>query len=184
MRATQLLMEEHEIILRGLRVLNALADRAARGAEVPAKAIGDALDFLTQFADIHHHNKEEEILFPALEEAGYPRDAGPVGVMLHEHLQGRGLIRALRAAAPQAAGDAGARARFADTARAYTALLSAHIDKENQIIFPMADRAIDGEARQRVEAEFDTFERAASARRTQQEDAVAKLLLELLPEEP
>ena len=173
-------MEEHEIILRGLGVLNALADRASLGAEVPAKAVGDTLDFLTQFADIHHHHKEEEILFPALEEAGFPRDAGPVGVMLHEHIQGRGLIRALRAAAPEAAGDAGARAHFADTARAYTALLSAHIDKENQIIFPMADRAIAGEAQRRVEEEFDTFERASAARRTQQEDAVTRLLRELL----
>ncbi len=180
MRATQLLMEEHEIILRGLRVLEALADRAARGVEVPAKAVGDALDFLTEFADVHHHHKEEEILFPALEEAGYPRDGGPVGVMLHEHIQGRGLIRALREAAPQASGDTAARARFADTARAYTSLLSAHIDKENQILFPMADKVLEGDAQRRVDQDFDTFENASAARRTQQEGAVTRLLRELL----
>jgi hemerythrin-like domain-containing protein len=180
MRATQLLMEEHEIILRGLRVLEALADRAARGTDVPAKAVGDALDFLSQFADIHHHHKEEEILFPALEEAGFSRDDGPVGVMLYEHTQGRDLISALRAAAPQAAGDAAARARFADTARAYTALLSAHIDKENHVLFPMVEQAIGGDARQRVEEEFDAFERASASRRTQQEGAVARLSRELL----
>lgn len=180
MRATQLLMEEHQIILRALRVLEVLADRAAGGAEVPAKAVDDALEFLTRFADIHHHHKEEEILFPALEEAGFPRDAGPVGVMLQEHVQGRALISALRAAAPQAAGDAAGRERFATTARAYTALLSAHIDKENHVLFPMADQAIGGEERRRVEEEFDAFERASAARRTLQESVVARLARELL----
>ena len=180
MRATQLLMEEHEIILRGLRVLEALADRAARGVEVPAKAVGETLDFLSQFADIHHHHKEEEILFPALEEAGIPTDGGPVGVMLQEHVQGRALISALRATAPRAAADAAARAQFAGAARAYTALLSAHIDKENQVLFPMADQAIVGADLRRVEEEFDAFEVASAARRTQQEGVVARLARELL----
>ena len=180
MRATQLLMEEHEIILRALRILEVLAGRAAQGAEVPAKAVGEALEFLTQFADIHHHQKEEEILFPALEEAGLPAEGGPVGVMLQEHVQGRALIAALRAAAPQAAGDAAGRERFASTARAYTALLSAHIDKENHVLFPMADQAIGGESRKRVEEEFDAFEGASAARRTLQEGVVARLARELL----
>jgi hemerythrin-like domain-containing protein len=173
-------MEEHEIILRGLRVLEALAAKAGRGERVPAQAVDALLAFLTEFADAHHHGKEEKILFPALEEAGFPPDDGPVGVMVQEHVQGRELISALRAAAPQAAGDAAARARFADTARAYTALLSAHIDKENHVLFPMADQAIGGEDRRRVEEEFDAFERASAARRTQQEGAVARLAHELL----
>lgn len=180
MRATQLLMEEHEIILRGLRVLEALADRAARGAEVPAKAVEQVLQFLGQFADLHHHHKEEEILFPALEEAGLPRDGGPVGVMLHEHDQGRQLIAALRAAAPGAASDIGSRARFADTARAYSALLSGHIEKENHVLFPMADQAIAGEDRKRVDEEFDAFESADAARRDEQLGVVARLARELL----
>ena len=179
MRATQLLREEHEIILRGLGVLEVLAAKAARGDEVPAQALGTLLEFLTGFADAHHHGKEEEILFPALEEAGFPRDAGPVGVMLHEHAQGRELIAALRAAAPQASGPAPAREKFANTARAYTALLSAHIDKENQVLFPMADRAISGDDQRRVDEGFDAFERASAARRTLHEGAVARLAREL-----
>ena len=180
MRATQLLREEHELILRGLRVLMALADRAARGVEVPAKAVSEALEFFTQFADTHHHHKEEQILFPALEEAGLPSEGGPVGVMLHEHVLGRELIAALRAAAPQADGDAAGRTRFADTARAYTALLSGHIDKENHVLFRMADQAIGGADARRVDEDFDAFEAASTARRTEQEAVVNRLARELL----
>ena len=173
MRATELLMEEHEIILNGLRVLDALAARASRGEAVPAKAVNGVLDFLSGFADAHHHAKEEGILFPAMEEAGFPRDAGPVGVMLHEHEPGRALIAALREAPAQPD------ALFAQAARAYAALLSQHIEKENLILFRMADQAIEGEDRRHVEEAFDEFERAHAERREQQERSIAALAISL-----
>jgi hemerythrin-like domain-containing protein len=91
MRATDLLMEEHLLIERALRMLVSLAERGKPGLE-----IASVLSFLTEFADGHHHNKEEKILFPALEEAGFPSDDGPVAVMLHEHTLGRSLIASLR----------------------------------------------------------------------------------------
>ena len=180
MRATQLLMEEHQIILRGLRVLEVLAAKAAGGDPVPPPALDALLGFLTGFADAHHHGKEETILFPALEEAGFPRDAGPVGVMLEEHVQGRSLISALCEAAPGASGTPDRRARFAAAARAYAQLLTAHIDKENHVLFPMADQAIAREDQQRVDEAFDGFEREFGARRAQHEGTVARLARELV----
>lgn len=174
MRATSSLMEEHEIILRGLRVLEALASRAAAGAELPAQAVNGVLDFLSGFADAHHHGKEEGILFPAMEEAGFPRDGGPLAVMLDEHQQGRALIATLREAAakPDAA--------FARAARAYAALLSQHIEKENQVLFHLADQALAGEDRRRVEEAFDEYERAAGACRANHEQAIARLAKDVL----
>jgi hemerythrin-like domain-containing protein len=179
MRATKLLKEEHEIILRGLRVLEALAARAARGEEVPAKAVGEVLEFLGGFADAHHHGKEEEILFPAMERAGFPRDGGPLEVMLHEHEQGRAFIAALRQTAPRAGGTHAERMRFAAAARGYAQLLSAHIDKENQVLFVMADQAIAPDEQRRVDEAFDLFERDFGARRALHEAAVGRLSSDL-----
>ena len=159
MRATQLLREEHEIILRALDVLEALAKRGAAANQT-------LVDFFTDFADVHHHGKEEEILFPALEEAGFPHDAGPVGVMLHEHTQGRELTAALRD--PK---------QFAQAALAYAALLRAHIEKENQVLFPMADNAI--EDQRRVDQAFDDFEAQWKQRRARHQAEIAKLEKEL-----
>jgi hemerythrin-like domain-containing protein len=155
MKATQLLMEEHQIILRALDVLEAFANRG----QPPPPAL---LEFFTDFADVHHHGKEEEILFPALEEAGFPHDAGPVAVMLHEHVQGRSLIALLKDPS-----------QFADAALAYSAMLRAHIEKENQILFPMADRAV--EDQQRVDQAFDAFEREWTRRRAKHESAIGRL---------
>jgi hemerythrin-like domain-containing protein len=76
--------------------------------------------------------------------------------MLHEHEMGRGYTRALRAAAERLkAGDSSARAEVIYNARHYAALLRQHIGKEDQILFPMADRLIPGEEH---EAVWDGFE--------------------------
>lgn len=151
MRATQLLREEHEIILRALAVL--------QRQKAPNQEL---LSFFSEFADTHHHGKEEDILFPAMEEAGFPRDAGPVGVMLHEHDLGRQLLSAMRDPA-----------RFAEAMPQYVALLGGHIQKENQILFVMADRAV--EDQRRVDEAFEAFEQQWTARRAKHEAAIARL---------
>lgn len=76
-----------------------------------------------------------------MEEAGIPRQGGPIGVMLYEHTQGRDYVRGLAdAVAAYRAGDTGAVPRIVENARGYLQLLSQHIYKEDSILYPMADR--------------------------------------------
>ena len=73
MLATDDLRAEHEGILRMLAVLEAMAGKLG-GPEAPPPAQWEAvLEFLRVFADKCHHGKEEDVLFPALEKAGMPR---------------------------------------------------------------------------------------------------------------
>jgi hemerythrin-like domain-containing protein len=157
-KATQILMHEHDAILRALAILAALAGRVEHGDLPPARDVEKLLEFFTGFADGCHHLKEETVLFPALEAAGVPRQGGPVGAMLEQHEEGRRLIGALRRELPGLAGDAAARARFAAAARDYVALLEQHIAIENRVLFPHADGLLD-EARDReITAAFDRHE--------------------------
>jgi hemerythrin-like domain-containing protein len=142
MNATDVLREEHQTILQALRILDRFARLADRDGPIPHDDVRTVLDFLTRFADGCHHAKEEEALFPMLEDRGLPRDGGPIGVMLHEHDQGRSLITTMRVAAAEIGRAAEARPRFAVAARAYRSLLEAHIGKENEVLFRMADRLL------------------------------------------
>jgi hemerythrin-like domain-containing protein len=75
-----------------------------------------------------------------MEKAGIPKTGGPLGVMLHEHVEGRGYVKAMsEALAGVKKGDRRAAALFAENARNYGALLSQHIAKEDHILYPMAD---------------------------------------------
>ena len=66
--------------------------------------------------------------------AGVPSEGGPIGVMLEEHTQGRVLVQAMAAAGP---------AERPAVARRYIRLLRDHIEKENGVLFPLADSILD-----------------------------------------
>jgi len=155
MKATQVLRDEHEGILAMLAVIQAAIDRLQAGKSIPPALMTDAVDFITNFADRCHHGKEEKQLFPAMIEHGVPNEGGPVGVMLAEHTQGRAYVRALSAAAQKyATGDLSAVPALIENALGYITLLRQHIEKENGILFPMADHLLT-DAEQ--DALFDAF---------------------------
>jgi hemerythrin-like domain-containing protein len=150
-RAIEDLMHEHEAILAGLAILDAMVARLG-GADPPtARDAREFLGFLKEFADTCHHGKEEGILFPALVKAGIPEKGGPIAQMLAEHAEGRMLIRGMEAAI---AGAVDARA-FTAAAEGYAALLRGHIGKENVVLFPLAEKAL---TPARLDVIFDGFE--------------------------
>ena len=71
-------------------------------------------------------------------EVGFPREGGPVGVMLSDHEEGRAYVKSLSAALERVR--SGETAALKDPARAaagYSSLLSAHIGKGAQ--HPLSD---------------------------------------------
>ena len=157
--ATDILRDEHVLILQALALLEAAADRLEAGGAVGSEWWAALMGWFQSFADRNHHAKEERCLFPAMVEAGVPGEGGgPIAVMLAEHADGRALVRTMAEGEPAARGPA---------ARGYIELLRAHIDKENGILFPLGEAVLD-ETSQRVlardfEALADALGREASA---------------------
>ncbi|HEX9049741.1 MAG TPA: hemerythrin domain-containing protein [Anaeromyxobacter sp.] len=151
MDAIETLMSEHRAIERVLDGLVAFAEDTARRGATEKEELARFVTFVREFADARHHGKEEDILFAAMVDAGFPRNGGPVAVMLHEHDQGRALVRILkeRAEQPAAWSDAD-RQEIADVARGYSAMLHAHIHKEDAVLYPMAEQHLSPEAMARV----------------------------------
>ncbi len=159
MKATEILVEEHLVINRVLAALESAANSAEKGLPVRPAFFYTAADFVRGFADGCHHRKEENVLFKAMAEAGIPVAGGPIGVMLSEHEQGRQLIRAMRTAAQEwEGGSQSARLSAAQAALGYVQLLRQHIDKEDGILFPMADRALSPSQQARVADDFEHVE--------------------------
>lgn len=147
------LRHDHDAILLALRILGRMAEQARHGQLAQADA-ASFITFIREFADTCHHGKEEGHLFPAMIAAGLPSQGGPVAVMLHEHDEGRELVAAMeRASATEF--DAAAFARAAD---AYAEQLTAHIAKENNVLFPMAERIIAPERLDDLDARFNQHE--------------------------
>jgi hemerythrin-like domain-containing protein len=145
---TEILRDEHAVILRALDAVEAAAARLEQGQPPPESWWTAMIAWLRAFADRTHHAKEERALFPAMVKAGIPSEGGPIGVMLAEHVEGRALIEGL------AEPDPGRRAR---SARAYVALLRAHIAKENEVLFPLADAVLEPGAQGALRRDFEAI---------------------------
>ena len=156
-KATEVLKQEHRVIEK---VLAAVEKLAGHPGPIPVEPWEKAIDFIRNFADKCHHLKEEGLLFPMLEEHGIPREGGPVGMMLMEHEEGRGYVRAMAAALSAAKGDAeGAKKQLVENARAYLRLLKEHIAKEDQILFEMADAHIGPQGQRMLLEQFEEHEK-------------------------
>ena len=159
MPATDVLREEHEVIRRVLASVREMVRRLEAGERVEADLVERVLEFITGFADGCHHKKEEDNLFPLLERRGLPRQGGPLAVMLMEHSVGRQLVGDMKAALEEMKkGDDLAPAELARGARSYYDLLQDHIEKENGVLFPMADRLLSQEDQRDLGERFEHLE--------------------------
>jgi hemerythrin-like domain-containing protein len=157
---TEILTDEHRLIL----TVCGAAEREAQSMRADGAANRDRvvkmLDFFRAFADRCHHAKEENLLFVRMTEKGMPRDFGPIGMMLHEHEQSRANLRAVDdRLADAAAGDAAALAAVSANLLAYASLLRAHILKEDNILYPMANQAFTAADQAALAADFERVER-------------------------
>ena len=133
-----------------------LLDRSER---VAPETLTGLLEFFRLFADRCHHGKEEDLLFPLLEQKGLPRAGGPIGVMLFEHDQGRALVQQMGDAAQSySQGSREAGPQWAGAARGYSSLLRQHIDKENNVLFMIAENLLSDTEQQALARAFEKAE--------------------------
>ena len=157
--ATAILRKEHEAILKMLEVTTEVTRELEAGEPVPAQTLTDLLEFFRVFADRCHHGKEEDLLFPLLTKKGLPPVGGPIMVMLSEHVQGRAYIKQMSdAAEAYARGVPNSGVSWALAARYYTRLLRDHIDKENNVLFNMAEHLLNAIEQRELAAQFDKIE--------------------------
>ena len=161
---TQALVNEHRLILRMIALLERNAPRTADGTYTNWQFYLDGVDFIRNYADSFHHAKEEDVLFAALVKNGMPREHSPVAAMMMEHEQGRAFVKAMESATLEALnGQSGREQIIADNSLAYAALLREHISKENEVLYPLAERVIPDTMRDDIIAGYAAAEARTAA---------------------
>lgn len=153
MTATEQLKQEHEAILLMLQILEEISERLKNKKEVDLNDLKKILEFIRVFSDKCHHGKEEDLLFPALEKAGVPKDGGPIEMMLTEHDSGRAYIKGLSSAL-----ESKSIKEIIENIDNYVSLLREHIDKENNILYQIADMHLSQKEQENLLKEFEKLE--------------------------
>lgn len=160
MSAIELMKNEHEYIKRMLSVVRNMCMEFIDKGKLDYGDFESVIDFIRNFADGHHHNKEEILLFNRMVD-----NIDTIGEklithgMLVEHDLGRLYVSNLEKSLNQfKAGDNESKLDIIANAVSYTNLLSSHIDKEDRVIFEFANRELDRELLDIVDRECDKYE--------------------------
>lgn len=153
------LVGEHELIERAMAVFK--AEIALLPAGKPdGFRLARAIDFLLEFGDKLHNQKEEQHLFPRMEQRGIP-PMGPIRVMLLEHEAERTLLGSMLARVlTLGSADEAARATFKREGQDYLAVRSEHIWKENDVLYAMGRQVLTGEDNDQLLAAFRALDAA------------------------
>ncbi len=170
MDAIQLMIDEHVNIKRMLDVVRNASFKVMNGTEISYDDFADMIDFIRNYADNHHHGKEEKMLFNRMiEEIGSVGEKLVKYGMLIEHDLGRLFIQDLEIALDKVkGGDEFAKIDVIANAVGYTNLLTRHIDKEDTVVYQFAKKQLCLDTINIINSECETFEEDAKNKGTEQ----------------
>ena len=160
MNGIDLLIQEHKNVSRMLLVIRKVCFKFMETNEIDYEDFNKIISFIRNFADGHHHNKEEIFLFNKMvEHLGQAGKNAITHGMLVEHDLGRLYIKNLSEALANYKNDnKEAKLDIIANAISYATLLENHIHKEDNIIFNFAKRGLSKELLELVDKECMEYE--------------------------
>lgn len=126
------LVDEHLLIKRMLALIPAIVEFTEKSAKVDKDLILSCVDFIRTYADKYHHMKEEDILFKYVDEK-----AEIIQIMYKDHITGRNHVKLAVEGAEK-----GNKSQIKENLLGYRDLLTQHIKKEDEILYPWIDRQL------------------------------------------
>jgi len=126
------LVDEHVLIKRLLALIPSIVEFTESSLKVDKDLILGCVDFIRTYADKYHHMKEEDILFKYVD-----ANAEIIQVMFKDHDTGRGYVRQTVEGAEK-----NNKTQVKENLLAYRELLTQHIKKEDEILYPWIDRQL------------------------------------------
>jgi hemerythrin-like domain-containing protein len=160
------MMEEHQYILRMLEVVRKACYGVLKGEDICYEDFDQMIDFIRNYADSHHHGKEEKLLFNEMvTHLGALGNKLVTHGMLVEHDSGRLFIQELSEALKRVKdGDEMSKLDVIANAISYTHLLKRHIGKEDTVVYTFAERQLSADILDKVNQETVAFEAEAQSK--------------------
>ncbi|MGR3178544.1 MAG: hemerythrin domain-containing protein [Candidatus Anammoxibacter sp.] len=148
-KATTILSNEHKNISKVIDAVISECNSLESGKETDKVFFEKTVEFIQNYADKFHHAKEENILFVELHKDGVEMHCDPIPQMLHEHDLGRDFVKGIIVGLNE-----NNKEKMVENAKGYTSLIKEHIFKEDNILYPMADEALNEQSQESVLAKF------------------------------
>ena len=149
--STAHLRKDHDLIEKVIAAMQTTVSLLKDGKKVPESILLPTIDFAKNFTNVCHHGKEEDTLFPALGKMGMPTNMGPIRMMIMEHETTKKIAEKIEEFAKTYL-DAGDPSNLIEGMELYIEHVKAHLWKENNRLFMMADARLQAYGKQVEEA--------------------------------
>ena len=159
MLPTEILEDEHRLIIRVVNALNVFAQNLEDGWEIEDEIFSELIEFMRVFAEKWHHAKEEDVLFPLLVARGVPETGCPLAHLIDEHQKSNSFVNELvKSMEALKKGDAEARYAVIKGLRNLSSYYTNHIWCEDNLLFPMANRFLTNEDQKAILQDFSRID--------------------------
>ncbi len=149
--STAHLRKDHDLIEKVISAMQTTVSLLKDGKKVPESILLPTIDFAKNFTNVCHHGKEEDTLFPALGKVGIPTNMGPIRMMIMEHETTKKIAEKIEEFAKTYL-DVGDPSNLIEGMELYIEHVKAHLWKENNRLFMMADARLQAYGKQVEEA--------------------------------
>ncbi|HIZ90328.1 MAG: hemerythrin domain-containing protein [Mucispirillum sp.] len=157
-----ILLHEHEEISKFIKKLRSMCLDFMKEDKIDISEFRAGINFIKTYADERHHQKEEELLFKAMvENIGIKAENLIKYGMLIEHDSARYYVSSLEKAV-----DAYEKEKNDENkldilcyALAYCDLLSRHVYKENNVVYPFGERLLSKEIMDKLDIGVEEYEK-------------------------
>ncbi len=149
--STAHLRKDHDLIEKVIAAMQTTVSLLKDGKKVPESILLPTIDFAKNFTNVCHHGKEEDTLFPALGKVGIPTNMGPIRMMIMEHETTKKIAEKIEEFAKTYL-DVGDPSNLIEGMELYIEHVKAHLWKENNRLFMMADARLQAYGKQVEEA--------------------------------
>jgi hemerythrin-like domain-containing protein len=159
MEPIEVLRTEHSMVKLVLDAASRDLDQIAITHAADIAELEQLIDFFRYFANACHDPKEEDLLFCMLHRRGMSWETWPLDELLKEHEEMRVILDSAADWLPLLRhGEPGALEPLVHNLRTYLTLVEAHIQKEEDVVFPLALRYLTGGDREELRHAFDSIE--------------------------
>lgn len=157
--AIRLIQDEHRSLAAVIRAAEHIVQKAASTGKPPQfRLLRAILYYLREYPERRHHPNEDRVLFTRIKARTHEADAA-IADLLEEHQRGDGLLQALATTLDNwETGAADGVQQFADALSVFAGFYWAHMDKEENVVLPIAARALSTEDWHEIHDAFETHD--------------------------
>ena len=159
MTPTENLINEHKKINELLDIMSKIALKIKSKDVFYPNDVEEIVKYLINLIENSHHGKEDDVFYPELISSGIPKETAPLSIINYEHIISVNYLKDISSCVVNCKiGNDFSGELLADSLTNYVIAIKNHIQREEEIVFPIANEVFSIEKQNEILQRFEVIE--------------------------